>query len=363
MSASARPQISVVPPPSSPAAGGAEGPAPQGLNAAFEALAELPALFESRRRVLEALEQDPSDIAPVIAAVESDVALAATVLRAANRPGMTGGPATTVPAALEALGPVAVHVLLERVPTVDVFDRSGGAGREAEAYRRHAVATQAAVRRVCDALPGPERPDVELLCTAALLHDVGKLALVRTGPAYAAALADARGPLERLEAERRRFGIDHAAVGGVLLRRWGLPRAIVRLVERHHADDVSRDISVLRLADLVAHHGHGEPVAMRLALRTAERLGLTPEALRGLVYDQSVPPGRRRTATECPLSSRETDVLRGLAHGGVYKEIADRLGIAPSTVRTHLHNIYAKLDVSDRAQAVLLAVDRGWIAS
>jgi putative nucleotidyltransferase with HDIG domain len=340
-------------------------PARQGLISAFEALLDLPALLESRLRVLAALAADPADPQSVVAAIESDVALALAVLRAANRRGPDGDVVATVPAAVEALGLAALHVLVERVPTVDVFDRSGSRGREAEAYRRHAAATQSAVRRICAALPvSVEQPDVELLCTAALLHDVGKLALARTSQGRGAPVSEARGSAENLEIERRRFGIDHAAVGGVLLRRWGLPRPLVRLVERHHAEDASNEISILRLADVLAHHGHGDPVALASAVRTAEHLGLDGRGLRALVYDQSVSGAhRRRGATICPLSARETDVLRGLAHGGVYKEIADRLGIAPSTVRTHLHNIYAKLDVADRAQAVLLAVDRGWITA
>jgi DNA-binding NarL/FixJ family response regulator len=55
------------------------------------------------------------------------------------------------------------------------------------------------------------------------------------------------------------------------------------------------------------------------------------------------------------------DVLRRLATGQVYQRIAADLGISASTVRTHLHNLYRKLDAADRAQAVLIGVDRGWL--
>ena len=53
--------------------------------------------------------------------------------------------------------------------------------------------------------------------------------------------------------------------------------------------------------------------------------------------------------------------MRGLAASKVYKEIAHDLGIAASTVRSHLHNVYAKLGAADRAQAVLIASREGWI--
>ncbi|NIN98434.1 MAG: hypothetical protein GTN93_25250, partial [Anaerolineae bacterium] len=49
-----------------------------------------------------------------------------------------------------------------------------------------------------------------------------------------------------------------------------------------------------------------------------------------------------------PLSERELDVLRLIAAGLSNQEIADRLVIALSTVKTHVHNIYGKLAVSNR---------------
>jgi DNA-binding NarL/FixJ family response regulator len=55
------------------------------------------------------------------------------------------------------------------------------------------------------------------------------------------------------------------------------------------------------------------------------------------------------------------DVLRRLAEGKVYKQIAHELQLSTSTVRTHLHNVYGKLGAVDRAQAVLTATDKGWL--
>jgi DNA-binding NarL/FixJ family response regulator len=69
----------------------------------------------------------------------------------------------------------------------------------------------------------------------------------------------------------------------------------------------------------------------------------------------------RRPPEPCQLSARELDALRGLAQGKVYKQIADDLSLSASTVRTHLHNVYRKLGAIDRAQAVLIARDSGWI--
>src|ERR1041385_1360926 len=52
------------------------------------------------------------------------------------------------------------------------------------------------------------------------------------------------------------------------------------------------------------------------------------------------------------LSDRENEVLQLLADGLLYKEIADRLYIGHGTVRQHIHNIYEKLHVSNRTEAI-----------
>ena len=58
------------------------------------------------------------------------------------------------------------------------------------------------------------------------------------------------------------------------------------------------------------------------------------------------------------LSDRENEVLQLLADGLLYKEIAERLYIGHGTVRQHLHNIYEKLQVHNRTEAVNKYFDR-----
>lgn len=60
-----------------------------------------------------------------------------------------------------------------------------------------------------------------------------------------------------------------------------------------------------------------------------------------------------RAGTEQPLSTREREVLELLSKGLPYKEIADVLGVNIETVRKHCHNIYEKLQVSSRTEAVV----------
>jgi DNA-binding NarL/FixJ family response regulator len=61
------------------------------------------------------------------------------------------------------------------------------------------------------------------------------------------------------------------------------------------------------------------------------------------------------------LSPRELEVLQLVAAGNTNREAARHLFISEATVKTHLLNIYAKLDVSDRAAAVAEAYNRGYL--
>ena len=69
---------------------------------------------------------------------------------------------------------------------------------------------------------------------------------------------------------------------------------------------------------------------------------------------------RLRTSDDRPvLSAREREVLRRLAVGERVPEMARAMHLSESTVKTHLHHHYEKLDVSDRAAAVAVAMRRG----
>lgn len=61
------------------------------------------------------------------------------------------------------------------------------------------------------------------------------------------------------------------------------------------------------------------------------------------------------------LSSRESSILRMIAHGMSNKRIAQSLGIAPETVKSHAKNIFVKLSTRTRAQAVARAESIGFL--
>ena len=61
------------------------------------------------------------------------------------------------------------------------------------------------------------------------------------------------------------------------------------------------------------------------------------------------------------LSPREVDVLRLVAKGMSNKEIGAKLGVVEGTVKIHVANIFSKMGVSDRTEAIVLASQRGII--
>jgi DNA-binding NarL/FixJ family response regulator len=62
----------------------------------------------------------------------------------------------------------------------------------------------------------------------------------------------------------------------------------------------------------------------------------------------------RRTSAFDTLSTRERQVATLFGGGATYKAIATKLGVAPSTARNHLQNIYAKLGITDRSELTAL---------
>src|SRR5205085_3560186 len=218
----------------------------------------------------------------VVAAVESDVALAIAVLRLSNRAGPRAGQISSIPAAVDVLGPAGVESLTMRATTFDFFERTAAWDTAPERFRLHAVATARAAERVAREVGWEDR---DSLLVAALLHDIGRLVLMHAYPGYPEEIhKGARTPEERVARERRELGVDHAVVGGVLARRWGLPKSIAASIERHHSDEIDGDAALVRLADMLAHYVNGAAVSPADMLRVARAAGVGSSELRAVLF-------------------------------------------------------------------------------
>ncbi len=150
------------------------------------------------------------------------------------------------------------------------------------------------------------------------------------------------------------------------------PRTIVLMVTTHENPDymleaikagaagyILKDATKQRLMNAVRRVLQGEsPLNQELAMRLIQHLA--DEADRRteepLPEQQEKPPPQPLAE---PLAGRELDVLRLLVQGKTNREVAQTLWLSLSTVKTHIHRIISKLDVSDRTQAAVRAVELG----
>jgi len=329
------------------------------LAAAFDAVSALPALAESRRRLLAATNGAAASGDELANTIESDAGLAIQVMRAANNGGGPHGRTRGIREAVDVLPLERLRLIAEQMDTYDPFERPGFLSQQHERFRRHAVATRYAADRIAELARLTDRDE---LAVAALLHDVGRLVLAELHSAFSDTGERGATPEERIRRERRELGIDHALVGAVLVRRWALSANVATAIERHHSPKATGHAAAIRLADLVVHYSSGDPVTPDSIIEAAAQLDLDREAVIPMLYEFPHSGAElRRNTDPCPLSDREIDALRGLAEGKVYKQIAQELSLSVSTIRTHLHNVYRKIGAVDRAQAVLIAHEHGWI--
>lgn len=99
------------------------------------------------------------------------------------------------------------------------------------------------------------------------------------------------------------------------------------------------------------------------ATSSAEAIGESADVVLTARVSSGLPRVSRdavETSRQLPsLTQREREILSLLADGLGNKQIAARLGISPSTVKTHLEVVFDKLAVTSRAEAVAVAVRRG----
>ena len=103
-----------------------------------------------------------------------------------------------------------------------------------------------------------------------------------------------------------------------------------------------------------------ELVKAVLAAAGGETL-ISTSVARKLLDEMGSPGARKRPRSEdaAGLSQRETDVLKLMARGYNNRQIADLLFISELTVKVHIRNIFKKIKVTDRTNAVLYAIEKG----
>jgi len=76
---------------------------------------------------------------------------------------------------------------------------------------------------------------------------------------------------------------------------------------------------------------------------------------------EHTPAPENKTEAANPLTARENEVLNLIAKGYSYDEIASAFDLSTNTIRTHIRNIYRKLAVTSRSEAIFEAAHLGFI--
>jgi two-component system nitrate/nitrite response regulator NarL len=137
----------------------------------------------------------------------------------------------------------------------------------------------------------------------------------------------------------------------------GLPCRVLVLSVNTEGDDVHECLS-LGASGYIAKDADRSEICDAIRAVAQGRTVLSNEALASMAAEMQ----QRRGAEKGSLTTRECEILSLLATGASGPDIAAELHLSPATIKTHLHNLYAKLGVSDRAAAVAEGMRRGLIS-
>lgn len=205
-----------------------------------QGLGTLKPLPATANRLIAALQKEDTSLASVSDFIEHDQVIAGRVLRLARSAAYSGAmPINSVQAATMRLGTATIlelvlgdylRTLKMAAPLYDLDEDDLWA---------HGAASGLAVRALRQECPRTPMP--EIAQSAALMHDIGKLVLVRTvqvRPADVLSICQ-REKITWVEAERQLIGCDHAEVGGLLARLWELPEELCSAIEHHHDQPIA----------------------------------------------------------------------------------------------------------------------------
>jgi DNA-binding NarL/FixJ family response regulator len=149
-------------------------------------------------------------------------------------------------------------------------------------------------------------------------------------------------------------GIDGLQATRLLLARSAQPPRVL-VVTTFENDDYVFDALRVGASGFILKRASPEEIVAAVRLVARGDSLLFPATIRRLTHAR----GARQQLPGVPLTDRELDVLRRLAVGRSNAEIAEELDIAVETVKTHVGNIFSKLQVRGRTQAAIAAHEAG----
>lgn len=140
----------------------------------------------------------------------------------------------------------------------------------------HSLVVALLAREISETL---EMRGTEESFTCGLLHDIGKIILLSKDPEFFIKLLEIQGEKDMLMSEHQTYGYNHAEVGSLIARRWGLPEEIYYTILHHHNPSQSPQPMVVThivdVADLLANiKGYG------VRSETSEKISFSDSAIK-----------------------------------------------------------------------------------
>lgn len=213
----------------------------------------LPSLPSIAMQVLKLASQPDLPLQEIARVVQLDQALTGKILKTVNSSyyGLFT-PVGSIDRAMAYLGLNTVKTLVLSFSLVDTFQDIGSdSDFDLIGHWRRAIYSATAARLYASSIEGVEADDAFI---AALLQDVGALAMYVTLEEEYAVLSKSVHHGLLIDQEQGKFGFDHAMVGKILCERWGLPGHIRAGVEYHHAPNAADPEyrSMLRIIELAS---------------------------------------------------------------------------------------------------------------
>jgi putative nucleotidyltransferase with HDIG domain len=223
-----------------------------------DAVEKMPAFPKSVQRILE-LSRDincpPKELASVI---EKDPVMTIKLLRTLNSAYYSfPKQITSVNHAIVFLGLNTIKNMALSIAVIGTLPQQNTAGYDTQRYLMHSLVTASLARLLCQKFgrDGTDPGDCNL---AGLLHDFGQIIFAQFLPEeFRQALSyssDNNVPL--YIAERHIIGVDHSAVGAMLVERWQFPKNIIDAIRHHHDASVTNSTlhNCLFVADQLSKH-------------------------------------------------------------------------------------------------------------
>ncbi len=166
-------------------------------------------------------------------------------------------------------------------------------------------------------------------------------------------LMDIRMPILDGIAATRELLTSHISTRVVILTTFDLDEYVFAALAAGASGFLLKDVKAAVLADAIRTvHGGEALLAPSVTKRLIERF---------VAQQPATSPAAGNHANVASLTNREREVLIMIARGLSNNAVAAALFVSPATVKTHISRIFAKLDVRDRAQAVIAAYNAGLV--